>query len=78
MIKFNVNNETSKLAVLVLRISNNFGGIPNLEDCFFQTIGSEKDIMYKEGFKNQNDVDFLIHLLEKKILYSLQKRRCVI
>ena len=39
-------------------------------DCCFQTIGSDKAIMYKEGFKNQNDVDFLIHLFgEENILF---------
>ena len=39
-------------------------------DCCFQTIGSDKAIMYKEGFKNQNDIDFLIHLFrEENILF---------
>ena len=43
-------------------------------DCCFQTIGSDKAIMYKEGFKNQNDVDFLIHLFrEENILFITQE-----
>ena len=60
MIKLNVHNETSELAVVVLGISNDFGG----------TIGSDKAIIYKEGFKNQEDVDFLIHLFREEIQYS--------
>ena len=42
-------------------------------DCCFQTIGSDKAIMYKEGFKNQTDVDFLIHLFGKENIFFITK-----
>ena len=42
-------------------------------DCCFQTIGSDKAIMYKEGFKNQNDVDFLIHLFREENIIFITK-----
>ena len=42
-------------------------------DCCFHTIGSDKAIMYKEGFKNQNDVDFLIHLFREENIIFITK-----
>ena len=44
MLKLNIHNETSELA-----------------------------IMYKEGFKNQNDVDFLIHLFGEENMLFITK-----
>ena len=34
MIKLNIHNETSELTVVVLGIADDFGGTPNLEDCY--------------------------------------------
>ena len=34
MLKLNIYNETSELAVVVLGIANDFGGTPNIEDCY--------------------------------------------
>ncbi len=59
MLKLNIHNETSELALHL--------------DCCFQTIGSDKAIMYKEGFKNQNDVDFLIHLSGEENMLFITK-----
>ena len=42
-------------------------------DCCFQTIGSDKAIIYKEGFKNQSDVDFLIHLFREENIIFITK-----
>jgi len=35
-------------------------------DCCFQPIGANMAIMYKQGFKNSQDVDFLINLFKKE------------
>ena len=35
-------------------------------DCCFQAIGANMAIMYKQGFKNSKDVDFLINLFKKE------------
>ena len=35
-------------------------------DCCFQPIGANMAIMYKQGFKNSKDVDFLINLFKKE------------
>tara|TARA_B100000683_G_scaffold193288_1_gene186285 strand:+ start:21948 stop:22862 length:915 start_codon:yes stop_codon:yes gene_type:complete len=42
-------------------------------DCCFQTIGLDKAIMYKEGFKNQNDIDFLINLFGEENMLFITK-----
>ena len=39
-------------------------------DCCFQPVGQHYAIMYKEGFKNQSDIDFLIsHFGEDNIIF---------
>tara|TARA_Y100000589_G_scaffold258_2_gene256 strand:+ start:144 stop:1058 length:915 start_codon:yes stop_codon:yes gene_type:complete len=39
-------------------------------DCCFQPVGQHYAIMYKEGFKNQSDIDFLInHFGEVNIIF---------
>lgn len=42
-------------------------------DCCFQPIGANSAIIYKEGFKNSSDVDFLINYFgEENIIYISQ------
>ena len=39
-------------------------------DCCFQPLGKDTAILYKGGFKNQEDVDFLVNLfLEENIIF---------
>ena len=39
-------------------------------DCCFQPVGQHCAIMYKAGFKNQSDIDFLIsHFGEENIIF---------
>ena len=43
-------------------------------DCCFQPLGRRNAIMYKDGFKNNVDVDFLINLFgEEKIIFINQE-----
>ncbi len=43
-------------------------------DCCFQPLGTRNAIMYKDGFKNNEDVDFLINLFgEENIILINQE-----
>ena len=43
-------------------------------DCCFQPLGTRNAIIYKDGFKNNEDVDFLINLFgEEKIIFITQE-----
>ena len=43
-------------------------------DCCFQPLGTRNAIMYKDGFKNNEDVNFLINLFgEDKIIFITQE-----
>ena len=34
MLSLNINNETSQLNAVIVGIANDFGGIPNIDDCY--------------------------------------------
>ena len=53
MLKLNVHNETRELAVVVLGIANDFGGTPNLEDCYDP---KSKEHVMSGTFPLQSDV----------------------
>lgn len=42
-------------------------------DCCFQPIGSGSAILYKGGFKNQKDVDFLVNLFSEENIIFITK-----
>ena len=46
-------------------------------DCCFQPIGSNMAILYKDGLKNDADVDFLVQFLDLKISLKLVKMKCI-
>ena len=66
MIKLNVHNETSELAVVVLGIANDFGGTPNIEDCYDP---KSKEHVISGTFPLQSDVtkeiNEFLEILEK-------------
>ena len=42
-------------------------------DCCFQPFGTDCAIMYKGGFKNEEDVDFLVNLFSEENIISISK-----
>ncbi|MBT5858971.1 MAG: amidinotransferase [Flavobacteriales bacterium] len=42
-------------------------------DCCFQPIGTESAIMYKGGFKNEEDIDFLVNLFSEENIIFITK-----
>lgn len=42
-------------------------------DCCFQPVGSDKAVMYRGGFKNQRDYDFLIDFFGKGNVFEITK-----
>ena len=53
MLKLNVHNETRELVIVVLGVSNDFGGTPNLEDCYDP---KSKEHVMSGTFPLQSDV----------------------
>lgn len=42
-------------------------------DCVFQPVGKNKGIIFKDGFRNENDYNYLVHLFGKENLFHITK-----
>ena len=66
MIKINIDNESGKLKAVILGIANDFGGTPNIKDCYDpKSKAHVKEGTFPTNKACVNEIDALVTVFEK-------------
>ena len=78
MLKIKIKNETSQLQVVVVGIANDFGGTPDIDECYDP---KSRGHIISGTFPNQQDVllemDTLVKVFEKYNIEVLRPENCI-